>query len=101
MDNTFISFSSQLWTVVQKYRQKYSTIPLALRISVSLLCLSLNTASPATKQVASCTLKDPSISKDRGGGKQSKKGHTCFTGGEYHAKIVPSSGNIVALGIAQ
>ena len=25
---------------------------------------------------------------------------TCFAGGEYHAQVVPSSGYVVALGIA-
>ena len=43
-----------------------STVPLALRTSASLSCLSLNTASPATKQAALYTLKDPFIGKDRG-----------------------------------
>ena len=67
MDNTFISFSSHLSTLVQKYSGNNSTAPLALRTSVSLSCLSLNTASLATKRVALCILKDPFNGKDRGG----------------------------------
>ena len=85
----------------EKYRKNNnSTAPLALRISVSQSCPSLNTASLATRQVALCILKDPSISKDREGERRSRK-HTRFTGGKYHTKVVPSGGNVVALGITQ
>ena len=67
MGNTFISFSSQLSTLVKNTDGNNSTILLALRISVSRPFLSLNTSSLATKRVASRILKDPSISKDRRG----------------------------------
>ena len=63
MGNTLISFSSILSTLVKNTDGNNSTAPLALRTSVSLSCLSLNTAFLATTQAALCTLKGPSISK--------------------------------------
>jgi len=63
MDDTFISFSSHLSALVKKIQRNNSTVPLALRISVSLSCLSLDTASLAMKRVAWCILKDPTLTK--------------------------------------
>ena len=76
LGNTFISFSSQLSTWMQNTNRNNSTIPLALRTSVSQPCPSLNTASPATKQAASCILKGPCISKDREGKENRGKNDT-------------------------
>lgn len=107
MEDTFryFLFQPSLDFGEKKYRQKIgrnnSTTPLALRISVSLSFLSLDTASLATRQVALCILKGAFNNKDRERRKIVTGQHTCLTGGEYHTKVVPSSGDVVALGITQ